>query len=111
MGKLPIDQDYIFNLLIFFFKKLLFIYLLVCFWPCWVFTAVHGFSLAVTSRSCSLIAVHGLLFAVVSLAVGIRLQGVWALVAVAHSLSCPTACGISLDQGSNPHPLCWQVDS
>ena len=24
---------------------------------------------------------------------------------VAHGLSCPTACGIFLDQGSNPCPL------
>ena len=26
-------------------------------------------------------------------------------------LSCPRACGIFLDQGSNPSPLHWQVDS
>ena len=26
-------------------------------------------------------------------------------------LSCPKACGIFLDQGSNPCPLCWQADS
>ena len=29
----------------------------------------------------------------------------------AHGLSCPAACGIFPDQGSNPCPLHWQVDS
>ena len=28
-----------------------------------------------------------------------------------HGLSCSTACGIFPDQGSNPCPLHWQVDS
>ena len=32
-------------------------------------------------------------------------------VVVAHGLSCSAACGIFLDQGSNPHPLHWQADS
>ena len=32
-------------------------------------------------------------------------------VVVAYGLSCPTACGISLDQGSNPYPLHCRVDS
>ena len=32
-------------------------------------------------------------------------------VAVAHGLSCSTACGILPDQGSNPCPLHWQADS
>ena len=30
---------------------------------------------------------------------------------MAHGLSCSAACGIFLDQGSNPCPLHWQVDS
>ena len=30
---------------------------------------------------------------------------------MAHGLSCSTACGIFPDQGSNPRPLHWQVDS
>jgi len=30
---------------------------------------------------------------------------------VAHRLSCPAACVIFPDQGSNPSPLHWQVDS
>ena len=32
-------------------------------------------------------------------------------VAAAHRLSCPAVWGIFLDQGSNPCPLHWQVDS
>ena len=32
-------------------------------------------------------------------------------VVVAHGVGCPTAWVISLDQGSNPCPLHWQVDS
>ena len=32
-------------------------------------------------------------------------------VVVAHGLSCPAACGIFPDQGSNPCPLHWQADS
>ena len=30
---------------------------------------------------------------------------------MAHGLSCSTACGIFPDQGLNPCPLHWQVDS
>ena len=32
-------------------------------------------------------------------------------IVVAHGLSCSEACGIFLDQGSNPRLLHWQVDS
>ena len=32
-------------------------------------------------------------------------------VVLVHGLRCPPACGIFLDQGSNPCPLHWQVDS
>ena len=32
-------------------------------------------------------------------------------VVVVHGLSCSVACGIFLDQGSNPCPLHWQADS
>ena len=34
-----------------------------------------------------------------------------ASVVVAHRLSCPAACGIFPDQGSNPCPLHWQAES
>ena len=37
--------------------------------------------------------------------------GVRASVDVVHELSYPKACAISLDQGLNLCPLCWQVDS
>ena len=37
--------------------------------------------------------------------------GAWASVVVAHGLSCSVTCGVFLDQGSNPCPLHWQVDS
>ena len=38
------------------------------------------------------------------------LQSVGSLI-VAHRLSCCMACGIFPDQGSNPRPLPWQVNS
>ena len=37
--------------------------------------------------------------------------GVWASAVAACGLSCLTACIIFPDQGSNPCPLHWQVDS
>ena len=49
--------------------------------------------------------VHGLLAVVASLAAEHRLWGVQASGGAVHGLSCPTACGIFLDQGSNPFPL------
>ena len=42
---------------------------------------------------------------------GARALGTWASAAVAHGLSCSTACGILPDQGLNPCPLHWQADS
>ena len=57
----------------------------------------------------SFIVVHGLLIAVASLVVEHGLT--WASVVVAHGLHCSAACGIFLDQGSNPCPLHWQADS
>ena len=39
------------------------------------------------------------------------LLNVVASLAVAHGLSCPTACGIFPDQGSHPCPPYWQADS
>ena len=38
-------------------------------------------------------------------------QGTWAAIAVAHWRSGLVACGIFLDQGSNPCPLHWQAYS
>ena len=46
---------------------------------------------------------------------GLSSCGSWALErrlsGVMHRLCCSVACGIFLDQGSNPCPLHWQVDS
>ena len=73
----------------------------------WVFVAGRGLSLVVVSGDCPLLAVHGF-----------SLQ--WLLLLhntgfVVHGLgtwfSCPMACGIFLNQGSNPCPLHCQVDS
>ena len=56
----------------------------------------------------SLVVVHGLLIVVASLVVERRL---WAFsVVVAQGLSCPKACGVFPDQGSNLCPLHWQAD-
>ena len=37
--------------------------------------------------------------------------GTWVSVVVAHGLSCSSACGICLNQGSNLCPLHWQVEA
>ena len=89
-----------------------------------------GFSLVAASGGFCLAAACGLLIAVVSLVLEHRPQGTWASVvvhmgsvfattrlkstgsiAVAHRLSCSSAYGIFLDQGSNPRLPHWQVDS
>ena len=96
----------------------------------WVFVAARGLCLVATSRGYSLVAVRGLLIAVASLiaeqglysvqasvvaAHGLSSCGSWApkhrLNSVAPGLSCPTACGVFPDQGSNPCLLHWQADS
>ena len=40
-------------------------------------------------------------------------HGLWSMGSevMVHGLGCPTACGIFLEQGSNPHPLHGQADS
>ena len=58
------------------------------------------------------IAVHGLLTVVASrCGCTAWALGAWASVVVAQGLSCTAACGVFLDQGSNPCPLQWQADS
>ena len=44
-------------------------FLMILFWLCWVFIAAPGLSLVAASGGCSLVAVHSLLTAVVSLVV------------------------------------------
>ena len=78
-----------------------------------------GFSLVATNEDSSRVAVHGLLTAVASLvgSTGCRCMGfnsctTWAqqLWHLGLGLSASEACGVFLDQGSNPHPLHWQAD-
>ena len=73
-----------------YFVFILFLY----FWLCWVFVAEWGLSLVVTSGGSSLVAVHGLLIVVASLAMEWRLQGTWSSEVGVHWLTCPVACGI-----------------
>ena len=55
----------------------------------------------------SVVAAHGLS------SCGSQAQQLWLVgsVVVVHRLSCSTACGISLEHGSNPCPQHWQADS
>ena len=48
--------------------------------------------------------VYRLLIAVASLFAEHRFQGVWTSVVVGHRLRCSVACGICVDQGSDPCP-------
>ena len=68
-----------------------------------------GFSLVEASGSYSLVVVYGHLFVVTSFVV--EALGHGDSVVVALGLSCPEACGILSNQGSNRCPLHWQVDS
>ena len=61
------------------------------------------------STRASVVVAHGLQSAG-SVVVACGLQSAGSVVVV-HGLSCSVACGIFLDQGSNPCPLHWQVDS
>ena len=94
----------------FFFFFFFLINLLIYLWLCWVFVSVRGLSLVVASRGHSSSRCAGL-----SLSRPLLLRGTGSRragsVIVAHRPSCSAACGIFPDQGSNPCPLHWQVDS
>ena len=95
----------------FFFKGTpLFIYLFIYFWLCWVFVSVRGLSPVAASggHSSSRCAGISLSRPLLLWSTGSRRAG---SVAVAHWPSCSAACGIFLDQGSNPCLLHWQADS
>ena len=84
--------------------------LLSLFWLCWVFVALH--------RLFSSCGEWGLLFGGdrLLIAVGfsccwVKAPGEWDSVVEAHRLSCSAAYRIFPDQGLNPCPLHWQVDS
>ena len=98
--------SHLFNILFFFFKFYLFIYL----WLCWVFVSVRGLSLVAASggHSSSRCAGPSLSRPLLLRSTGSRRAG---SVVVAHGLSCSAACGIFPDQGSNLCPLHWQADS
>ena len=95
---------------LFFFFLFYFIYLFIYFWLYWVFVSVRGLSLVAASGGHSSSRCAGLsLSRPLSLrSTGSRRAG---SVVVAHGPSCPAACGIFPDQGSNPCPLHWQADS
>ena len=67
----------------------------------WFFVVLQG-HLAALGLCCGARASH---------CTGLPCWGAWASAVVAHRLSCSAACGIFLDQGLNPCPLNWQVDS
>ena len=92
----------------FFF--LIFIYLFIYLWLCWVFISVRGLSPVAASggRSSSQCAGLSLSRPLLLRSTGSRSAG---SVVVAHGPSRSTACGILPDQGSNPRPLHWQADS
>ena len=92
-----------------FFFFLNFIYLFYL-WLCWVFVSVPGLSPAVANGGHSSSRCAGLSLSrpLLLRSTGSRHAG---SVIVAHGPSCSAACGIFPDQGSNPCPLHWQVDS
>ena len=95
-------------LLSFFF--LIFIYLFIYFWLCWVFVSVRGPSPVAASggHSSSRRAGPSPSRPLLLRSTGSRHAG---SVIVAHGPSCSAACGIPPDQGSNPCPLHRQADS
>ena len=78
-----------------------FIYLFIYLCLCWVFTAARRPFSTWGKWGSSLTEVCGILILVASLVVerGLQASGV-----VAHKVSCLSACGIFLDQGSKPCP-------
>jgi len=70
----------------------------------WIFIAMHGLSLVV-GRGLLFFVVCKLLIVVASPVAGDGAIGAQASVLVTHRLSCSAACGIFLDQASNPCPL------
>ena len=99
-----------------------FLILSIYFWLCCIFIALCGLSLVVATRGYSSLWYTDFslwwLLLLRSTLQGVRASVVAALgpqspgsVVVAHEFSCSLTCGIFLDQGLNPCPLHWQVDS
>ena len=89
-------------LLLLFFKKFdLFTFI---FWLCWVIVAARRLSKFAASMDYFSLQCSGF---------SLRWLLLWSAgsAAVAHGLSCSTACGIHPEQGLNLCPLHWQMDS
>ena len=90
---------------------------MVYFWLCWVFLVLLFSTCGEQGLlSCSVGASHCSGFSCGAWALGymgsvVAVSRFWSTgsVVVAHRLSCSKACGILLDQGSNPCLLHWQV--
>lgn len=80
------------------------------FWLVRVFAAACGFSRVADSRGHSSLQWPGFSWQCFSRG---RAQALGRRVSAAamHRFRCPAACEILPDQGTNPHPLHWQVDS
>ena len=92
------------SLFLFFFKDL------IDWLLCWVFVSVLSLSLVAASGGYSSSQCMGLSLSwpLLLWSTGSRRAG---STVVAHGPSCPMACAIFPDQGSNPCPLHWQADS
>ena len=101
-----LDQFLFCFVLILFYSIYLFLFLFIYLWLCWVFVSVRGPPPAAasgghsSSRCAGLSPPRPLLLR----STGSRRAG---SAIVAHGPSCPAACGILPDQGSNPWPLHW----
>ena len=103
------------NSFLFCFLKLIF--------GCAGSSLLHRLLCSCGERGLLFIALHELLTEVAPFGVEHRLQGPWASAVAApglestgsavetHGLSCSSACGIFMDQGSNLCLLHWQADS
>ena len=75
----------------------------------WLFVAVHGLSLVAETGGYSVVEVHRLLTAVISL---VEEPGIYSMGSVvSHGFSYPAACGVSPNQGWNMYPLHWWAHS
>ena len=92
------------------FIHVIFIYVFIYLWLCWIFVSVRGLSLVAVSGGHSSSRCAGLSLSrpLLLRSTGSRRAG---SATVAHGPSCSAACGILPDQGSNPCPLHWQADS
>ena len=103
---LSLDTRFWLLLFCLFFKIIIYLFI----WLCWVFVSVRGLSPVAASGGHSSSRCAGLSLSrpLLLWSTGSRRTG---SVVVVHGHSCSAACGIFPDQGSNPCPLRWQVDS